>query len=299
MATRFEPFVAKHFQVASINGDEMTVRCPFHSPDTHPSMSINTVKGVYVCRACGESGTMARLAEAIGSGLIDLGVSTDQIRSRLVRNRPSRSVRYLPESALEKYDLAHPFWSEERGFSESVISGFGLGYDLETNRVTIPLRDEQGRLLGVTFRSLDDSRPKYQDPLNFRKGKGFFGAWKLRYGQRKVALVEGPLDCVALWDARIPSLAMMGSRLTRDQVRVLRTLGVTCVVAMCDNDAAGLKANRLIASMLSGQGIRLLVGTYRPYWRAKDPGELSVDRRRKMYHSAERVSHVKALPSVQ
>ena len=290
---RYEPFVTKHFQVASVNGDEMTVLCPFHD-DTHPSLSINVAKGVYVCWSCGESGTMARLAEAIGSGLIDLGVSTDQIRSRLVKNRPSRQVRYLPETALERYDFAHPFWTETRGFSESAVEGFRLGYDMETNRVTIPLRDEQGRLLGVSFRRLDDERPKYMDPPNFRKGKGFYGAWKLRYGQRKVALVEGPLDAVACWDARIPALAMMGGRLTRDQVRLLRILGITTVVTMCDNDAAGHKAVRLIQSMLHGQGIRVMVGSYRPYWRAKDPGELSSDRRRKMYFSAERANYLQS-----
>jgi DNA primase len=52
-----------------------------------------------------------------------------------------------------------------------VVKQFRLGYDPFSNRMTLPVRDHRGRILGVSYRRLDDQRPKYLDPKGYPKGR--------------------------------------------------------------------------------------------------------------------------------
>ena len=45
-----------------MGGGEERYICPFHD-DTNPSCDVNKSKGVYVCRACGKSGSFYDLAK--------------------------------------------------------------------------------------------------------------------------------------------------------------------------------------------------------------------------------------------
>jgi DNA primase len=152
--------------------------------------------------------------------------------------------------------------------------------------LTIPLRDEQKRLLGVITRRLDDQKPKYRYPKGFKIGQHLFASWLIRQHHTKVAIVEGSVDSMACWDARIAALGLLGSRLTDDQRDLLKRLGVQHVVLMLDNDKAGREGTYQVYEALKGTGIRVSVGVYRPYWQEKDPAALTPARRRKQFHSA-------------
>lgn len=45
---------------------EHIASCPFHNDHNRPNLSINFDKGCYICRACGSSGNLARLAARLG-----------------------------------------------------------------------------------------------------------------------------------------------------------------------------------------------------------------------------------------
>ena len=45
-----------------MGGGELRFICPFHD-DHNPSCDVNPEKGVYVCRACGKSGSLFDLAK--------------------------------------------------------------------------------------------------------------------------------------------------------------------------------------------------------------------------------------------
>jgi DNA primase len=195
-------------------------------------------------------------------------------------------VQVFNEGWLKQYQDGHPAW-EERGLSPDIIHRFDLGYDYMKDVLTIPVRDEAGSLLGVVTRRLDDGRPKYRYPKGFPIGRYLFGAWMIAEGERRtVALVEGSIDAIACWDARVPALALLGSRITKDQVGVLKRLGVHTAVIFTDNDGPGRDAIPQVAEALRSNSIAPRVVQYRPYWRAKDPAELTPMRRRKAYHSA-------------
>lgn len=286
--SRYLAFIEKNLDVRNQTGDEILVLCIFHQ-ESNPSMNINIRKGVFLCRSCGAKGNMDALAKALNTTVMDNGIPVSALRSRIELRTGREGVEIgkpLPESFLDRYSVPHDYWTDTRGFSPEAIEMFDLGYDIETGRLTIPIRDSKSRLLGIIYRQLDRT-PKYLYPKGFAIGKSLFGSWLIRENNRKrVALVEGPLDAVACWDAKVPALALLGARLSNDQRRLLRSLGVNSVVVMTDKDNAGRDAVKQIAEELKGQGIAVKVGEYRSYWLVKDPGELSVEQRRRMFWTA-------------
>ena len=278
---RYEAAIRKNFKVSSISGTEALCMCPWHPDTSIGHLYVSMSKGVYLCMSCGAKGHLDQ------SGIETPLVSTNDLRERLnAMKAPKQKQKTYPESWLTQFDVPHPYWTDERGFEEADVSRFRLGYDPFSNRLTLPLRDLHGRILGVTYRRLDDGKPKYLHPKGFPTGRHLYGGWLLT-DQRKVALVEGQLDAVRAWSSRIPALSMMGARLTRDQVKVLQRSGIRHVVLMLDNDSAGVQGTIGVHEALRGSGIRVSIGWYRDYWfGAKDPDGLTPQRLRKMFHSS-------------
>lgn len=272
----------------STSGDEMICRCPWHDDKGKPNLYVNAQKGLFLCMSCGAKGRLGNDGVQVnGRCIVIPPLATADVRDRLraITAKPE-PLKVYSEAWLRQFDVPTDYWTD-RGLSQQSIDRFQLGFDPFGDRVTIPLRDERGRLLGVSKRTvIPDVKPKYLDPPRYPKGRYLFGAWLIE-DQTKVALVEGLVDTVSNWESRIPTLGLMGSRLTRDQRKVLVRLGIQKVVTMTDNDKAGQDAIWQINEMLRGSGIQHFVGWYRPYWlNAHDPDGLTDQRRRKMYHSA-------------
>jgi DNA primase len=191
---------------------------------------------------------------------------------------------------LRQFDNYTPYWEEQRGFTESTIRKFQLGYDPFRDEGIIPVRNEDNEIIGVIRRRLNitDKGPRYLYPKGFPLSRTLFGSWMLGSKHNRVALVEGSLDCVACWDAGVPALALLGARLSSTQHNLLHKLGVEHVVIMTDNDAAGRDAVDQITS--DSSGLMISVGLYRHYWNAKDPGELTPQQIKKMFYSAKRTN---------
>lgn len=280
MQERYASVIEAHFDVVSHSGREYLCKCPWHDDSGKPNLYINSASGLFLCMSCGKKGHLDQV------GLPTPLQSTEGVRDRLrAMTAKATGPKTYPESWLRQFDFPHPYWTEERGLDAHTVARFGLGYDVQTNRMTLPLRDYRGNILGVTYRRLDDQRPKYINPKGYPLGRHLYGAWLVEE-QSKVALVEGQVDAIKCWSERVPAIALMGSRLTQDQRKVLQRLGIRKVVLMLDNDSAGVKGTVGVYEMLRGSGIQVVAGWYRDYWSVKDPDGLKGDRLRKMYHSA-------------
>lgn len=282
---RWEPFIRQNFTVVGTSGIEFVAKCLWHEDGKKASLYINGKRGVYLCHACGAKGFLGKNGgEALPTA------STADIRAKLKALREPQSDpggRVHDESWLSRFAFPHEYWTDVRGFSDDVIKRFQLGYDPEMDRVTIPLRNVHGQLMGVIQRVLTDEKPKYRYPKGFPIGQHLFAQWLVNGHHEKVALVEGSLDAIACWDARVPALGLLGARLSEHQRQVLIKIGVKTVVIMTDNDRAGREAIFQVHESLTGSGITVRVMQYRKYWPAKDPGELQPQQLRKAYHSAE------------
>jgi len=167
------------------------------------------------------------------------------------------SKRFLLGYSLPGWDRTRAYLTE-RGYTvkELVKAGLlvqredsGSTYDRFRDRLMIPIRDAQGRVIGFGARTLDpEGVPKYlnspQTPL-FDKGRTLFGldlARKAIRREDRVVIVEGYMDVMQAHQAGFANVvAQMGTALTEPQLRQLQRYTKRLVLAL-DPDVAGVQA---------------------------------------------------------
>ncbi|BAY08882.1 DNA primase [Calothrix sp. NIES-2098] len=152
--------------------------------------------------------------------------------------------RYLVDSKHYPVQLV-----EKAGLIKPRKEGGGY-YDVFRDRLMIPIRDVQGRVIGFGGRTLSDEQPKYLNSPEtelFSKGKTLFALDLAKAGISQLdraVVVEGYFDAIALHAAGINNVvASLGTALSLDQVRlVLRYTDSKQLVLNFDADAAGTNA---------------------------------------------------------
>ncbi|MFM7219230.1 MAG: DNA primase [Nodosilinea sp.] len=151
---------------------------------------------------------------------------------------------YLVEQKHYPVDLV-----EQAGLIVPRQKGEGY-YDRFRDRLMIPIRDSQSRVIGFGGRALGEENPKYlnsPDTELFDKGKTLYGLDLARAAIAKAdraIVVEGYFDVIALHAAGIENtVAALGTALSAAQVKqVLRYSESRQVVLNFDADRAGVKA---------------------------------------------------------
>ena len=181
----------------------------------------------------------------------------------------SRAVNYLKGRGLSgkiaaefQLGFAPPGWGSMRSElavddrSRTALMDAGLliapddgrPYDRFRDRITFPIHDSRGRVVGFGARIIDDGEPKYlnspETPV-FHKGRELYGLWRARRAGRspvRILVVEGYMDVVALAQSGIDyAVATLGTAVTEAHVeRLFR--GVNEIVFCFDGDEAGRRA---------------------------------------------------------
>ena len=96
-----------------------------------------------------------------------------------------------------------------------------------------------------------DAMPKYMYYKGFPRKTSLFASWLVAKTKTDhVVVTEGSLDAVSVWQAGYPSVAQFGSSISREQILLLRRLGIHRVTLFYDNDKAGRQATLDAVSML-------------------------------------------------
>lgn len=141
-------------------------------------------------------------------------------------------------SVLDYYMPVGNILFEKDGISLSTQRFFEVGYDPQTNRLTIPIYSEIGDLVGVKGRifqeEIEEGQNKYLYLFNCNKGKILYGLNKnldaiMRQG--KVYVTESEKAVMQLYDMGYYGVATGGSKITKHQVNMLTRLGVQIVIA--------------------------------------------------------------------
>lgn len=172
--------------------------------------------------------------------------------------------RGLSPEIIQTYRLGYapPAWDglrrhfQHKGFSVEAAAEVGLllprasggYYDRFRDRIMFPIFDRQERVVAFGGRIIGEGEPKYlnspESPL-YSKGRLLYGLPQAREALRQqdlALLVEGYLDLLALRVHGVaPVVATLGTALTREQVRLLKSM-VSGVVLVFDGDPAGSKA---------------------------------------------------------
>ena len=158
------------------------------------------------------------------------------------------------EFQLKSVDTTHPY-IRNRGLKQETAEYFGVGFfhgrGSMSERVVIPIHNEDGALVAYAGRSVDDSEPKYKLPAGFKKSLVLFNLHRALQTKSKIVIVvEGFFDCMKIFQAGFPyAVALMGSALSEHQEKLL-VENFDRVVVMLDGDEGGRSATSEIALRL-------------------------------------------------
>ncbi|MEG3938339.1 DNA primase [Microcoleus sp. S36b_A3] len=180
-----------------------------------------------------------------------------------------KSERQLSEETIQQFQLGYApqgwealysYLVEQKNYPAQLVEQAGLivprknggsgYYDRFRNRIMIPIRDTQGRVIGFGGRALGDEQPKYLNSPEtelFDKGKTLFALDTAKTAISKAdraVVVEGYFDAIALQAAGISNaVASLGTALSLNQVRqLLRYTDSKQIILNFDADKAGTQA---------------------------------------------------------
>jgi DNA primase len=163
---------------------------------------------------------------------------------------------------------------QRAGFSVDELRATGLAqqgrsggvYDRFRERITFPVRDARGRVLGFGARAMrSEQGAKYVNSAEgelYRKSKTLYGIDQARGAIAKAGravVVEGYTDVLALHQAGIEeAVGVMGTAITEDQVGMLSQQTKEVLLAL-DADRAGQEAMLRAQRKAKGRDMRLRV----------------------------------------
>ena len=204
-------------------------------------------------------------AEPARAYLAERGLGDDVLRAYRVGYAPSAWDKVLVGSRRAGYS------EEELLAAGLVLRGRSGGvYDRFRRRITFPLADERGRILGFGARALGaEQQPKYLNSSEgevFHKREQLYGLHLARAAAAragKVVLCEGYTDVLALHQSGIENaIGVMGTAITEEQIRTLSRRVAPTLLFCLDADAAGQSAMAAAATSLQAdrRGEVLIVG---------------------------------------
>jgi DNA primase len=165
---------------------------------------------------------------------------------------PAAPLQNVPlKFALSHLDVHHPYL-RERGFSQSTLEYFGVGYHagrgLMQGRIAIPIANTEGSLVAYAGRwpgnELPEAEGKYKLPQGFHKSLEIFNLHRAKAcaGEHGLVVVEGFFDAMRLYQHGVcHAVALMGSTLSDAQEQlIVDAVGPRGRVTLCfDGDKSG------------------------------------------------------------
>jgi DNA primase len=250
---------------------EAVMPCIFHNDTGKPNFSMNVQDkpGVFRCFVCGAKGDFTTyLVQLTGWPLVKILQFCRKIRLRVEEDGvPERAPKSPPpdKSVLEEYAWRHPYLYE-RGLNEDTLRRFDIGFDKQSNSITIPWFDRSGNLVAIKKRNVDEKRYLFTPGADL--SKTLFGLNLVR-PQNVVWLTEGEIDAMTLDQVfriahfeKFSACALGGKDIHSGQVAELVRKQPSLVVLMLDNDEAGTSAQAIVRSKLLEGGCKTVAAEY-------------------------------------
>lgn len=241
-------------------GDDLFTNCPLHI-DRTPSLSITPEKNVFYCHSCGVGGSLIQwlmkienmpydeaLTKAIRIADLDQGslcqsrtVALNRQIEKWSKRKDETSTRvFLDESAYSKYEKSPVHEWIDEGIKQEEIDLFEIRIDNAANRIVYPVRDEQGRLIGVKGRTRFENWKqlgiaKYMNyyriqPIDFFQGLNI--TLSDVKATNEIIIVEGIKSVMKLHGHGVKNVAAAEKHtLTREQIELLIKIGADVTLA--------------------------------------------------------------------
>lgn len=235
------------------------------------------------CMACGEVHSLPEMiSHCFGKddgGLFGWTWLLKNFASVEVENRKSieldyerkpkavKKQQYVTEEELDRYRYYHEYWTKRKITDNALIELFDLGYDKETDCITMPNKDINGNCVFVARRS---TKTKY---FNYPKEvkKPVYGLYEIKRVQsqmmqnlmfmrpgvdlnfgNEIIICESMIDALTCWEYGKPAVALNGLG-TEEQFKQLRDFPCRKYIIATDMDERGLQARDNIKRALKGK----------------------------------------------
>lgn len=140
-------------------------------------------------------------------------------------------------------------------------------YDTFSRRITFPLYDKDGHIVGFSARIYrgEKDTSKYinsRETKLFKKGETLYNyhqAREVAKREKAIIVVEGFMDAIRLSNEGVKNVvALQGTAMTKNQIELLKKLRVKVILCL-DNDNAGLLATVNNGEMLVKEGVLVFV----------------------------------------
>lgn len=176
--------------------------------------------------------------EPIPESLQILRLLKDMQSDDCINSLDDAPVKPISEKILNYYLPIGNHLFEKDNISLSTQRFFEVGYDPQTNYITIPIRSEIGDLVGVKGRifkeELDPSDMKYIYLEPCSKSHLLYGLDKLLNNiiqQGRVFVVESEKAVMQLYEMGFYGVATGGAKISKYQIQMLTRLGVQIIFA--------------------------------------------------------------------
>ena len=266
-------------EVHTQSGTEVAIYCPFHDNHNSPACYINTKTGLWQCfnPSCGKKGNFRQLYKHMTGKTYGREWILDPVN---LQRELDLALEVKDDEELTVDSIEIDYGSDEvknlqtlvdRGYELQVLEDFEIGYSSVKDRVVIPVRDPQYKLVGLIGRAIHDWQdPRYLYNKGFKRADVLFNIQNAK-AYDSVIICEGSLDAVKIAQAGFKNVvATLGAKVSPNQIRMIRKY-FDSVVVFSDNDDAGAEMRRAIIDECRGKEIY----TVEISDGLKDPGDMT------------------------
>lgn len=254
--------------------DNIQVTCPVHNngQERKPSCGIRTTEaegkevGSVHCFTCNYTATLpVFISNCFGkfdggnygkkwllkhfSGIEDETRKLNFDFSR-AKTRASLGQDYVSEEELESYRYTHPYMYK-RGLTDEIIEKYDIGYDKNTDCITMPIRDKNGKTLFFCRRSVKTKFFNYPNGVE----KPIYGIYELPKDCTEIVVCESVFNALTCVKYGKPAIALLGLG-TYEQLIQLNKLPTRLFILATDKDDAGKNARIKIRKYLKNKIVR-------------------------------------------
>jgi len=257
----FDLLDSQGIEIHNQSAREIAIYCPFHENSNSPDFYINTKTGLWQCfnRSCGKKGNFRQLYKHItgktfGREWIHDPVNLQrELDNALVIGRDEELSTDSTRIDYGSRDVEKVQSLIDRGYTVETLESFEIGYSSVKDRVVIPVRDSQYKLVGLIGRAIHEwQEPRYLYNKGFKRADVLFNIQNAK-AYDSVIVCEGSLDAMKVSQAGYRNtVATLGAKISANQVKLIRRF-FDSVIIFSDNDDAGSEMRDAIIEECRGK----------------------------------------------
>ena len=191
-----------------------------------------------------------------------------EMQSVDVDTETEKPLKPIPEKILSYFEPYVNDMFNEDGVGYDTQVEFEIGYDELTNRITIPIRDDLGNLVGVKaryfYREVPEDEQKFMYIEKCARSQILYGLYKtinfIKKAQR-VFVVEAEKGVQQLYDkGYFEAVATGGSKISKNQIDKLTRLCVP-IIFVFDKDITKEELDDIASRFIDGTEVYALIDT--------------------------------------